>query len=430
MKNKVQIIAIIVSIIVIIASLIVFSSTGEPRPVGFGDVKEVIIWGVDDPMLFEEAVEDYTDQFHKKVTYIEKDPRTFDRDLLEAIAAGESPQAIITSTDWIAKNRDKIAPPKQSIVRAEDVEMAFADLATIALVEHKKVENKPDEKTVWGLPLWIDPLVLFWNKDLFNQSLVAVSPATWHDFLSTSNKIKELGAGGTILRSGASLGRARNIPLHKEILALLLLQQGASLEEALFADTTNQGPISLSVLRFYTDYGKPGTAAYTWHGVLAEPRELFIEGKLGMMLDHYSYKKELEDKNPHRAFDISPVPQTQGGKLAYVADVRAITIPKGASEQDAAWAFARFLVSEPELKKIISRGVVVAARRDLIAVDSLPEILKRSVLNAKSSFEQYPKENAPIIKEMIESIANGRLLPSEAVSEARLKRKRLIDEKK
>ncbi|MSR76529.1 MAG: extracellular solute-binding protein [Candidatus Ryanbacteria bacterium] len=430
MKNKVQLIAIIISIIVVIASLIVFSSTGEPQPVGFGNVKEVIIWGVDDPIFFEDAMKDYADQFRKKATYIEKDPRTFDRDLLEAIAAGKSPQAIITSTDWIAKNRDKIAPPQESLIRAEDVEMAFIDLATMALVEHKKFDDKPDEKTVWGLPLWIDPLVLFWNKDLFNQSLVAVPPATWHDFLSTSNKIKELGAGGAVIKSGGALGRARNIPLHKEILALLLLQQGVSLEDALFISDQERDKISLSILRFYTDYGKSGTAAYTWHGTLAEPRELFIEGKLGMMLDHYSYKKELEDKNPHRAFDISPVPQTQGGKLAYVADVRAITVPKGATEHDAAWALARFLVSQPELKKIISKGVVVAARRDLVAVDSLPEILKRSVLNAKSSFEQYPKENAPIIAEMIESIANGQLLPSEATNEARLKRKRLVDAKK
>ncbi|MEK7649652.1 MAG: extracellular solute-binding protein [Patescibacteria group bacterium] len=430
MKNKVQVVAIIISVIVVIASLIVFSNSGETPPPSFGNIKEVVLWGVDDPALFEETIKDYESKFQKKVLYVEKDPRTFDRDLLEAIAAGRSPQAIITSTDWIAKNRDKIAPPQASIVRPEEVEAAFADLATMSLIERRRVGNQPEEKIVWGLPLWIDPLVLFWNKDLFNQALIAVPPATWHDFLDASNKIKELGAGGAVLQSGAALGRGRNIPLHKEILSLLFLQQGTSLEDALFSQGKEKDQTILSILRFYTDYGKPGTAAYTWHGVLAEPRELFIEGKLGMMLDHYSYKKELEDKNPHRAFDIAPAPQTQGGKLAYVADVRAITVPKGAAEQDAAWSLARFFISQPELQKIISRGVVVAARRDLIAVDSLPEILKKSVLNAKTSFEQYPKENSLIISEMIESIANGQLLPSEAVTEARTKRQRLIDGKK
>jgi ABC-type glycerol-3-phosphate transport system substrate-binding protein len=299
----------------------------------------------------------------------------------------------------------------------------------MSLVEKKERDGKPTEKTVWGLPLWIDPLVLFWNKDLFNQSLVAVPPATWHDFLTASNKIKELGAGGAVIKSGAALGRARNIPLHKEILSLLLLQQGAVLEDAFFGSNGEKDQAILSILRFYTDYGKPGTAAYTWHGVLPEPRELFIEGKLGMMLDHYSYKKELENKNPHRAFEISPVPQTQGGKLAYVADIRAITVPKGATEQEAAWALARFFITNDQLKKIASQSVAVPARRDLIAIDSMPEILKKSVLNAKASFEQHPKENAPIIMEMIESIANGQLLPSEAITEARTKRKRLIDEK-
>ncbi len=430
MKNKVQVIAIITSIVVVIASLIVFSGTSEPQLKGFGGIKEAVIWGVDDPLIFESAIQDYQSQFKTKVTYIEKDPHTFDRDLLEAIAGGISPQAIITSTDWIAKNHDKIAIPKESIVSAEDVEAAFIDLAAAALIERKKKEGKPDKKTLWGLPLWVDPLVLFWNKDLFNESLVAVPPATWDDFVHTSNKIKKLGAGGAIIQSGAALGRARNIPLHKDILALLLLQQGTTLEDAFFENSTEQSQLSLSVLGFYTNYGKPGTAAYTWHGMLPEPRELFIEGKLGMMLDHYSYKKELEDKNPHRAFDVSPAPQTRGGKLAYVADMRAITVPKGAAEHDAAWTLARFLVSQAELKKIISNGVMVAARRDLIAADSLPEILKKSILNAKSSFEKYPKENTPIIKEMIENIADGQLFPSEAIAQARSHYRRLINEKK
>jgi len=430
MKNKVQVIALIISVIVSIASIIVFSSSGDTPPPSFGGVDEIVIWGIDDPALFKDVIKDYQDQFKKKVIYEEKDPRTFDRDLLEAIASGNSPQAIITSTDWIAKNRDKIAPAPQTSLRAEDVETAFIDLATMSLIERKEFEDKPVEKTVWGLPLWIDPIVLFWNKDLFNQALVATPPATWHDFLSTSNKIKELGAGGTIAKSGAALGRARNIPLHKDILSLLLLQQGQILEEALFDERGSKDQAVLSILRFYTDFGKPGTAAYTWHGVLPEPRDLFIEGKLGMMLDRYSYKKELENKNPHRAFDISPVPQTQGGKLAYVADVRAITVPKGSSAHEAAWALARFFVSQPELKKITAEGVIVPARRDLIAVDSMPDILKRSVLNAKASFEQYPKENAPVIAEMIENMANGKLLPSEAITEVRIKRKRLIDEKR
>ncbi len=430
MKNKVQVIAIIISIVVVIASLIVFSSPTEKAPSTFVSDKDVIIWGIDDESLFADAIKDYGSQFKKKVIYIEKDPRTFDRDLLNAIAAGESPQAIITSTDWIAKNRDKLTPPKVSIISAENMETTFVDIATASLVEHKTTQDGIDEKTIWGLPLWIDPLVLFWNKDLFNQSLVAQAPETWDSFLDASNKIKELGTGGAVIKAGAAFGRARNIPLHKEILSLLLMQQGSSIDEIFSLPTKEKEQAILSALRFYTDHGKPGTNAYTWNGTIATPREFFIEGKLGMMLDYYSYKKELTDKNPHRAFGVSPVPQMQGGKLVYIADVRAITVPKGASEKDAAWGFARFLVSQPELKKITSKNITVPARRDLVAIDSLPEILKKSVLNAKSSFEMYSKENSMLISEMIESIANGQLLPSEAISTARTKRSRLINEKK
>ena len=71
------------------------------------------------------------------------------------------------------------------------------------------------------------------------------------------------------------------------------------LERDVFGAETTSGSESdvETFLRYYTDFGRLGTSAYTWNTELPEPRKLFIEGKLGMMLDYASYAPELQKQN-------------------------------------------------------------------------------------------------------------------------------------
>jgi len=300
----------------------------------------------------------------------------------------------------------------------------MVELASSLFVEEKTVDGKL-QKTVWALPLWLDPLVLFWNKDLFDQAApdpIARPAEDWDKFLEDSKKMTKLGDSKQVLRAGAALGRAKNIPLYREILSLLLLQLNSDIEAGIYGSAARREiDGAVSAIRFYTGFGNPNTApggAYTWNTRLPEPRALFAEGKLGMMLDLYSFARELRVKNPHLAFDIAPVPQVKGGRRVNYAQVRAITVPKATKNQNAAWVLAWWLTRSEQISKVLQIQSAAPAVRDLLESAGMSGLLKTASLTARRPRETYPDTNSRILKDLIESVADGETI-TKAMSEAR-----------
>ena len=69
----------------------------------------VVIWGTISDDHFRNAVEDITEgNSGYKITYIEKRSENFDQELVEALASGVGPDAILFPHDLIMRHRDKI----------------------------------------------------------------------------------------------------------------------------------------------------------------------------------------------------------------------------------------------------------------------------------------------------------------------------------
>ncbi len=422
--NKMQVIIIAFSVIIVIVALLVFRK--EPPSTNIDQqTSELVVWGIDPESVFHDMLRVYESEFRTRVTYIEKDPRTFDRNILEALASKTPPDLIIAEEDWILSNRDKIVPPKPTIVSADLAEQSIVNLASSLFIE-RVADGTKIQKNIIALPLWLDPLVLYWNKDLFAQvspDPIAKPPENWDTFLNDSKGLTILGDGGRVVRSGAALGRAKNIPLYKEILSVLLLQLDVDIEGAIYSGGAKEKTASAeSVIRFYTDFGNPSTApkgAYTWNTRMPEPRMLFAEGKLGMMIDLYSFARELRSKNPHLSFDIAPLPQINAARKVNYARVRAITVPRTAKTPDASWLFARWLASGKAIESILKEYDAAPVGRDLLESGKINSLLKTASLTARRPRETYPLENSRILSGLIESVADGQKTVSEAITDAR-----------
>ena len=113
-----------VFIFLAVAGVLVFSGFG-----GFGrnsnQIGRVVVWGTLQSPIMESlftSIRDERDDF-SGVSYVEKDPRTYDRDLVEAIAAGKGPDLFLLEQDHILSLQDKVL----RIPYANFSERAFKD---------------------------------------------------------------------------------------------------------------------------------------------------------------------------------------------------------------------------------------------------------------------------------------------------------------
>ncbi|MDA1335177.1 MAG: extracellular solute-binding protein [bacterium] len=423
--NKIQVILIVFAIIIAIVGVFVFSRTSNPDTTSPGTTDgKLVVWGtIPRSTELTRILSEYqSSEARTKIEYRAVDPRIFDRTVIDALATGEGPDVVIADIDWIRGNRDKLQQAPTSFTTLE-YQNVFVDLAVSEFIENILLDDRRTRKDfIWAMPLWVDPLVMYWNKDLFNGANVALPPSDWTQLKSASNAIKIVSQGGLVERAGISFGRSRNVPNFKDIMTLLLVQQGKDIENSLFNLVVRPFSEENSIVRLYTDFGRIGSPTYTWNNNLPSPRDAFANGALGIMFDNLSYETELRAKNPHLSFGIAPTPQIEKASLPiYTANIVGIAVPITSEEKLPAWLFAKWLSDPEQASRIIESFSVAPARRDLLEIEDVSDFIKSITLNSKRTQESFPQETEVILGEAIESITNGQQTISEALEDAGLK---------
>ena len=174
------------------------------------------VWGTFPETLLKESFMEYKNTVAEgtSVEYIQKDTSSMFSDLVQALAAGKGPDMWITDETQIQNDRNFIAPPPADVLTVRTFTSSYIDAATQAFV----LTSKEGKQIVAASPLWADPLVLFWNKDLFNRKAIATPPKNWTELQKNSQTLTEIRSGDAINVAGIAFGRARNVPEYYEIL--------------------------------------------------------------------------------------------------------------------------------------------------------------------------------------------------------------------
>src|SRR3989344_562733 len=139
------------------------------------------IWGTINPDAFEAAyrASSLTGNKNIKISYIKKDEATFDADFVESLAQGMGPDIVILRDDSVYKNSNKLfAIPFDSYSQR-----TFKD----TFIEEGELFLTNDG--VLALPFLVDPLVMYWNRDMFTKNLVAEPPQYWDQMYDVVNKM-------------------------------------------------------------------------------------------------------------------------------------------------------------------------------------------------------------------------------------------------
>lgn len=413
-----------IGVIILIAVLIVYGiipGLRQSPPERF----TLTVWGFENEKFWENIADNYKKKyFYAAINYVQKDPATYESDLLNALAAGSGPDIFILKNSEVTKHREKISPIPQDTLsfHVRDFKNMFFDAASLDLVTK--------DGDILGIPLTVDTLALFYNRDFLNSANIANPPKTWEDLVDAVKKLTTYTEVGTVVRSGAALGTSDNVLHAFDILSALFLQSGVQPFDRNTGKSglrASQPPVGVlgsaeSALDFYTSFADSTKRIYSWSSFFADSLTAFAQEKTAMMLGYPADFSAIIEKNPHLSFDVAPFPQpASAGATTYYARYDFETVSRQSKHKDEAWQFLLWL-SESENDKAFADALnLPPARRDLVTSKPPKDYLQvfyDQVLSSKTWLIPDEGKIRPIFDEMVNSVVNKSATVEAAVGRA------------
>ncbi|MCK9344926.1 MAG: extracellular solute-binding protein [Candidatus Pacebacteria bacterium] len=383
---------------------------------------EVTLWGsISRESMQSLLANNFRDEKSVSIKYEQKNATTFTRDFVEALASGKGPDLVILPQEELLKNLNKLAVIPYQTILERDFKNTF--------IAEGEMFLRP-EGTV-ALPFMVDPIVMYWNRDIFTNALIAKPPVLWSEFYDLVPKITVRDRTGNITRSLVPFGEYRNVTNAKEILSVLLMQAGSPVVTSkngnLTAALVIQGPLNVenpvvTAMRFYTEFSKSEKDSYSWNRSLPQSRSMFEAGDLALYFGYASEYQSIKLKNPHLNFDVAMIPQVgkTANKLTF-GRMHGIAIVGASKNQGGALRAAMLLSGSSVITGISGITGLPPVRRDLIAippVDAAQSVFYDSALISRAWYDPSPIETNAIFMTMIDSVNSGRSSMNEALAVA------------
>ena len=162
-------------------------------------------------------------------------------------------------------------------------------------------KDDEEKSRIYALPLSLDTLVLFHNRDLLNRANIPYPPSDWEEFIENTRALTITDEEQKkVIQAGAALGTFNNIERAFDIIALLMMQNGSDLNDL----NSDQ---ALEALNFYLDFASPGREIYTWNNDLPNSLDAFAQGQLAFFFGYSYHIPIIKSKSPALNFSISPM---------------------------------------------------------------------------------------------------------------------------
>ncbi|MDO8505188.1 MAG: extracellular solute-binding protein [bacterium] len=385
-----------------------------------GENVALTIWGDIAPQDFDLLLNNSAISQDRKfsIHYVEKLAETIEAEFTEELARGMGPDLIILSQDQLWKNKSKLLLIPYTSISEQDFKTTFIEEGELFL----------DEGGIYSLPLSIDPLVLYYNRDLLSAAGQAQHIQYWDEIYAAATNLSKRDAAGNLVLSVIALGEARNIPHAKDIFSLLLLQAGTPVTGLINKELRSQISDGFGLLvspgetalDFYTQFSNPTRVYFSWNRSLLDAQTHFTSGDSAYYLGFASELRVLRNKNPILNFGVATVPQSRvSGKAITFGRLRGVALSRGTPNPGAALALASKLVSKEvafSLSEILS---LPPARRDLLSLkptDAILPVFYNAALQSKGWLDPDRAATDKIFSEAIESVTSGRARVAEAIN--------------
>lgn len=380
---------------------------------------KLTIWRVfDDATTMQDIMTAYR-EIHKNVSFDYREVRLEDYqdELLHALAEGTGPDIFSLHNDWIGEYEPLILPmpstlsipytetrgtlKKETVVTLKEeptlttrqLKTDYVDAVAADVIRPYQPNPKKEAvDSIFALPLSVDTLALYYNKDLLNAAGIAEAPKTWTDFQADVSKLTTVGPNDLIVQSGAAIGTSRNVERAFDILSLLMMQNGTQMADARGvatfgakgADNTVPGA---DAVRFYADFANPQKAVYAWNADQTGSFDAFTSGKTAMFLGYSYHLPLIRARSPKLNFGIAAVPQISEGRTVNYANYWVETVSKSTKNANWAWDFVQFAAKADNVTSYLDAAKKPTALRALIndeLLDNDLAVFAGQLLTAKS----------------------------------------------
>lgn len=412
------------------------------------------MWGViDDAAIYGPAIDQYR-KAHPNVTinYRRLRLEEYEQKLLEGFADDRGPDIFLIHNDWTGKYLSKIAPMPKTVsigyvtvsggfgsdrtwtlkqdptISLRDYKSQYADVViqdTVRSINQAPpVASAPADfqDKIVGIPVSVDTLAMYYNKDLLNAAGILEPATNWIDFQGQAEKLIKLNQDQVNFdQSAAALGTANNVPRAADILTALMIQNGARMTDARGFPTFQQMPDELqqvreeapafSALAFYTDFANSNKATYTWNAAQPTALDAFIQGKTAYYFG-YAYDLSLiKAQGPKINLGITKLPQVSETAQRNIANYWYWTVAKKSKNPDAAWSFLNHL-AKPDISKLVLDVMKrPAARKALLAPQLEDELIGSFASQVLTSTSWYRGNDPRAIDEAFGQLITDALDP-------------------
>ncbi len=410
--NTFQTLLLVVFGLSILAALIFFAI---PDPsddeINYGAVK---VWGTLPSTIVQEAIDEI--EANIKITYEQKRETSLRTELVEALAGKYGPDLVILPYGKFIDYRTHLYPVPYEYFSERDFLDTYVEQAELYLTEEGEL----------ALPLLIDPIVMYWNEDIFYAHAISQVPTVWDEFkvLAPSMTIRD---DMDIIRSTIPFGQYTNVTHAKDIISMLIMQAGApivSADKGELIVNVNEKINSIypatAAIEFFMEFSNSALPTYSWNRSLPSSKEMFVVGESAVYFGYASEAEEIKKTNPHLSFDVAMVPQVResGRKLTF-GRMNGVAVLANSNNITGSLYAARLITSGNIAEKLSQELQLPPAHRGLLSQKPggryLP-VFYDSAIISKSWPDPAPNETDKIFKDTIEGILSSRYSVDVAVA--------------
>ena len=278
-----------------------------------------------------------------------------------------------------------------------------------------------------GIPFTVDPLIMYWNRDMFNAAGIATYPKYWDETVSLIPKLTVKDSNGNVRKSALAMGDFTNITNAREMLGTLLMQLGNPVtaydSNGMLQTTISARNITVpqAVLNFYTQFVDPSSPNYTWNRGMPNDKTSFLSGITATYFGFASELKDLRAKNPNLNFDAAPIPQIKtGGVMATYGRMYGFSILKSSPNANSAYQIISTLTAPANLVNLANTMYLPTVRRDIISQgssDPYIDIFNRAALVAGTWLDADQTQTRQLFANMVDAVTSGKSTVSEAIQD-------------
>jgi len=303
-------------------------------------------WGLwESAVNVNQLISDYQkDHPNVTIVYEKKSHQQYRESLQSRIEAGEGPDIFRFHNTWVPMIQSALSEVPADVVSASEFRDNFYPAVSSDL--------RNSQKKFVGVPLEIDGLGLFWNEEIFNAAGISAPPKTWQELADIASKLTVSGPAGNITTAGVAIGTASNVDHFSDILGMMILQNGGD-------PKLPTGQQAADALDYFVSFARGEGRA--WDSSLPSSTVAFTGGNLAMYFGPSWRAIEIRNNNPLLKFQVAPVPQLEGGKVAW-ASYWAEGVSAKSPHQKEAWEFVKYLQQEDVLVKLYSEAAKTPGR--------------------------------------------------------------------